>query len=96
MKFLKEFSNWNPKLNKQVLDFIDTNKDYLICNFFDKDKSDEENMNVLIDYYTKYPDEMKKSSINKDDLSIALPTTSLRNSSPILQNIGGVKDFRSF
>ena len=26
MKFLKEFSNWNPKLNKQVLDFIEQNK----------------------------------------------------------------------
>ena len=95
MKFIKEWSKWNPVLNQEVLDFIEINKVNL-RNLWDDDMSEEENMKFLIDYFTEYPDEMKKSSINKDDLSIALPTTSLRNSSPILQNIGGVKDFRSF
>lgn len=95
MKFIKEWSEWNPVLNKEVLDFIEINKTNL-RHLWDDNLGEEENIKFLINYFTEYPDEMKKSSINKDDLSIALPTTSLRNSSPILQNIGGVKDFRSF
>ena len=95
MKFLKEWSSWNPVLNKEVLDFIEKNKSYLIYNFYDKEKSDEENMQMLIDYFTEYPDEMK-SSINSKNIRTILPVTGLRNSSPILQNIGVVKDFKSF
>jgi hypothetical protein len=26
MKFIKEWSEWNPTLNKKVLDYIETNK----------------------------------------------------------------------
>ena len=83
MKFIKEWSEWNPVLNKEVLDFIEINKTNL-RHLWDDNLSEEENIKFLINYFTEYPDEMKKSSINKDDLSIALPTTSLRNSSPIL------------
>ena len=54
MKFLKEFSNWNPKLNKQVLDFIEQNKKYLVTNFFDMKKSEDENMKDLKYHLTKY------------------------------------------
>jgi hypothetical protein len=43
MKFLKQFENWNPALNKEVKDFIDQNKTNLI-HLWNKDKSEEENM----------------------------------------------------
>ena len=35
MKFLKQFENWNPVLNKEVLDFIELNKTRL-QHFWDK------------------------------------------------------------
>ena len=39
MKFLKKFENWNPILNKDVVDFIEKNKTRLL-HLWDKDKSD--------------------------------------------------------
>ena len=94
MKFIKEWSEWNPTLNKQVLDYIEINKTNL-RNLWDDSKSEEENMKFLVDYFTEYPDEMN-SVINTDKVKTATPVSSIRNTAPILQNIGGVKDFRSF
>ena len=94
MRFLKEFSNWNPVLNKEVLDFIEQNKKYFVTNFFDKEKSEEENMKDLINHLTKYPDLMK-SEINIKDVKVLTPTTTIKNMAPIVMNIGGVKDFKS-
>ena len=93
MKFIKEWSEWNPTLNKKVLDFIEINKTNLI-NLWDDSKSEEENMNFLIDYFTEYPDEMN-SSINPDNIKRVMSKSGMRNSLPILMNIGGA-DFRSF
>lgn len=89
---LKE--NWNPTLNKKVLDYIETNKIHL-RRLWDDDKSEEENMEFLIDYFTEYPDEMN-SSIDPDKVKTVKPLSGIRNAAPVLQNIGGVKDFRSF
>jgi hypothetical protein len=36
------------------------------------------------------------SVINTDKVKTATPVSSIKNTAPILQNIGGVKDFRSF
>lgn len=94
MKFIKEWSEWNPTLNKKVLDYIETNKIHL-RHLWDDDKSEEENMEFLINYFTEYPDEMN-SSINTDKIKTVTPVTGIKNAAPILQNIGGVKDFRSF
>jgi hypothetical protein len=94
MKFIKEWSEWNPVLNKDVLEFIEINKTNL-QHLWDDDKSEEENMKFLIDYFTEYPDEMN-SSINSDNIKTVTPLTGIKNTAPILQNIGGVKDFRSF
>lgn len=94
MKFIKEWSEWNPVLNKKVLDFIEINKTNL-RNLWDDSKSEEENMKFLIDYFTEYPDEMK-SSINIDNIKTFISKAGMKNSTPILMNIGGVKDFRSF
>ena len=94
MKFIKEWSEWNPVLNQEVLDFIEINK-VSLRNLWDDDMSEEENMKFLIDYFTEYPDEMS-SPINIDNIKTILTKANLKNSSPILMNIGGVRDFRSF
>lgn len=94
MKFIKEWSEWNPELNKRVRDYIETNKTQL-RSMWDDDKSEEENVQFLIDYFTEYPDEMN-SVINVDKVQTVKPITGIKNTSPVLQNIGGVKDFRSF
>jgi hypothetical protein len=94
MKFIKEWSEWNPVLNKDVLEFIEINKKNL-QHLWDGDKSEEENMKFLIDYFTEYPNEMN-SSINPENVKLSLPIKSIKTAAPILQNIGGVKDFRSF
>lgn len=93
MKFLKEFSNWNPSTNKDVLDFIDKNKPYLFANLYDKNKSDEENEQELKNFFTEYPELMKGEFKN---IKTIFPEVSMKNAAPILMNIGGVKDFRSF
>jgi hypothetical protein len=94
MKFIKEWSEWNPTLNKEVLDYIEINKINL-RSLWDNDSSEEENMKFLIDYFTEYPDEMK-SSINVDNIKTFISKAGMKNSAPILMNIGGVVDFRSF
>ena len=94
MKFIKEWSQWNPVLNQEVLEFIKTNK-LNLRHLWDDSKSEEENMQFLVDYFTEYPDEMK-SCLNTDKIKTILPVSGIKNAAPILQNIGGVKDFRSF
>jgi sulfatase maturation enzyme AslB (radical SAM superfamily) len=94
MKFIKEWSEWNPTLNKEVLDFIEINKTNL-RNLWDDSKSEEENMKFLIDYFTEYPDEMK-SSININNIKTFISKAGMKNSTPILMNIGGALDFKSF
>ncbi len=94
MKFIKEWSEWNPVLNKKVLDYIETNKSHL-SNLWDNDKSEEENIQFLVDYFTEYPDEMN-SSIDPDKVKTVKPISGIKNAAPILQNIGSTKDFRSF
>jgi hypothetical protein len=91
---IKEWSEWNPILNKDILEFIEINKTNLQY-LWDDDKSEEENMKFLIDYFTEYPDEMN-SSINPENVKVPLPIKSIKTAAPILNNIGGVKDFRSF
>jgi uncharacterized Rmd1/YagE family protein len=91
MKFLKQFENWNPALNKEVLDFIETNKTHL----WDRNKSEEENMQFLIDYFTEYP-ELMNDKIDIRSITTIKPINGIKNMAPVLQNIGGVNDFRSF
>lgn len=93
MKFLKEFTNWNPSTNKDVLDFIDKNKPYLFANLYDKNKSDEENERDIINFLTEYPELMKGEPQN---IKTPYSQIGMKNAAPILMNIGGVKDFRSF
>lgn len=94
MKFLKQFENWNPIVNKEVVDFIEKNKKHLL-HLWDKDKSEEENMDFLTNYFREFPELMHD---NIDFTKITIPNSKfgLKNSAPVLQNIGSTKDFRSF
>jgi hypothetical protein len=94
MKFLKEFENWNPIINKDVVEFIEKNKTHLL-HLWDKDKSEEENMEFLTNYFREYPDLMN-DTIDLKKITIPQSKIGIKNGAPILQNIGGVKDFRSF
>jgi hypothetical protein len=86
--------NWNPAINKDVVDFIDRNKTRLL-HLWDKDKSEEENMDFLTNYFTENPQLMNDKIDFKNITSIS-PQSGIKNMAPKLMNIGGVKDFRSF
>ena len=94
MKFLKEFSNWNPVLNQEIVEFIEKNKTHLL-RLWNKDKSEEENIEFLTNYFREYPDLMN-DTVSLKNMTIPQTKFGLRNSAPILQNIGSTKDFRSF
>jgi hypothetical protein len=89
MKFDQYFENWNPSLNKEVNDYVERNKNGL-SELWDKELSEDENIELMINYFKKYPDQMKSKNYNfylpskKDDF---------RNNSPTLQNIGGIHPF---
>ena len=94
MKFLKEFSNWNPVINKDVEEFIQKNKTHLM-HLWDKDKSEEENIELLTKYFREFP-ELMNDTVDLKSMTIPQTKFGIKNSAPILQNIGGVADFRSF
>ena len=94
MKFLKEFSNWNPVINKDVEEFIQKNKTHLM-HLWDKDKSEEENIELLTNYFREFP-ELMNDTVDLKSMTIPQTKFGIKNSAPILQNIGGVADFRSF
>ncbi len=94
MKFIKDFSNYNPVLNLKVSEFIERNKTGLL-HLWDKEKSEEENIEFLTNYFTEYT-ELMDDKIDFTKITMPQSKIGLKNGSPTLQNIGGVKDFRSF
>jgi hypothetical protein len=98
MKILKysDFitEGWNPVLRKEVSDFISANKRSLFP-LYDKEKSDDENEELLFNLFLEYP-ELMRTKINLDKIRSVSPLTGIKNATPILQNIGGVRDFKSF
>lgn len=96
MKFIKEWSEYNPKIDKKVKDFVYTNK-YNFPHLWDDELSEEDNIDSMIDYFRKYPQEMDSNlNIDKTKKATRNRFASLRDYAPVLQNIGGVNDFRSF
>lgn len=85
MKFLKEWSEWNPVLNQEVLNFIEDNKEHL-KHLWDDSETEEENIKFLTNYFTQYPEEMN-SSIKADNIKIPRQSTNIRIYAPVLQNI---------
>jgi hypothetical protein len=94
MKFLKEFENWNPVVNIEVTDFINRNRGYLM-HLWDDNKSEEENMESIKDYLTENP-ELMEDQIDIRKVKSMNKQGGIKNMAPMLMNIGGVKDFRSF
>jgi len=94
MKFLKEFENWNPVVNIEVTDFINRNRGYLM-HLWDDNKSEEENMESIKDYLTENP-ELMEDQIDIRKVKSMNKQSGIKNMAPMLMNIGGVKDFRSF
>jgi hypothetical protein len=94
MKFLKQFENWNPVVNKEVVDFIEKNKQRL-SHLYDKTLTEEENMQNLITLFTENP-ELMKDELDWNRIETLAPITGIKNMAPVMQNIGYVKDFRSF
>jgi hypothetical protein len=93
MKYIKKYNeSWNPTLNKEVKDYVEMNK-YNLPELWNDDLSEDENVYFMINYFTKYPDQMRtreyKIKSTKRDCDF-------RNNTPIVQNIGGVEDFRTF
>jgi hypothetical protein len=95
MKYIKEFNQFNPKLNKEVYDYVQDVK-YRLPELWDNDLTEEENEEFLIDYFKEFPNEM--NSINFDKIKKASQNYSnpLSKKSPQLQNLGGTVDFRGF
>jgi len=93
MKYLKEYSKWNPKVNREVKEFVEDRK-YNLPHLWDDNLSEDENIDKMIKYFTKYPDEMK-SILNGDNVILPASKIGLKNAAPIVQNIGGVHDFKS-
>lgn len=88
MKFIKEWSEWNPVRNQAILDYIENNKTKLY-HLWDNSISEEENIKNLVDYFTEYPDEMD-SQIKVDNVKTLKPIPNIKRVVPILQNIGGL------
>lgn len=95
MEYLLEWSDFDPKLDKKVKDFVEDNWNNL-SNLLDMEISEEENIKFMIKYFKKYPNEMKStiSKLNKEvDLNKPNP---LKTHAPLVQNIGGVDNYNSF
>lgn len=95
MKYIKEFKNFNPKLNKQVYDYVQDVK-YRLPHLWDNDLTDEENEQFLIDYFTEFPGEMNNINFDKIKKASQNYSNPLSNKAPKLQNLGGTVDFRGF
>jgi len=93
MKFIKEFNQFNPVINKKATDWVNDNK-YLLTHLWNDDLSEDENIEFMVDYFTKYPDEMNRY-IKMKKVSQEIPNSLLTNV-PKFQNIGSTTDFKSF
>jgi excinuclease UvrABC nuclease subunit len=93
MKYIKYFKeSFDPKLNKEVNDYVEMNK-YNLPELWNDDLTEDENIEFMINYFMEYPDQMKTRKYN---IKSVKKDGDFRNNAPILQNIGGVEDFRTF
>lgn len=96
MKYIKEWSNYNPVLNKKVKDFVELNK-FNLPELWDNSLSEQENIDFMLSYFSEYPEEMNSElNVNKIKKARRTKSNSLRGYVPILQNIGGVDNFRYY
>lgn len=88
MKYLKEFSEYNPKSIKKVKDFVYMNK-YNLPHLWNKELTEDENIDFMIDYFTEFEEEMQTTLTNKIRKATRSGNEPLKDFSPTLQNIGG-------
>lgn len=93
MKYIKEFKQYNPKLNKKVYDYVQDVK-YRLPDLSDKELTEEENEKFLINYFTEFPSEMNNLNFDKIKKASQNYSNSLSAEVPQLQNLGGTVDFR--
>ena len=96
MNYIIEYNKFDPVLNNQVKDFVSRNK-YHLPELWDKDLSEEENVNFMIKFFKEYPDQMK-SSLNIDKIrKVIRGNNNFANRAPMLQkNIGISKSQKAF
>jgi hypothetical protein len=88
MNYLDDWSLYNQKNLLKAKEFVNDNFFRLVQFFnFEEESSDEEKKQILIDYFTKYPDQIKSISVytvgNPNQMNV-----------PRLMNIGGVIKYR--
>jgi len=88
MNYIDDWSLYNQKNKLNAKDYVSGNLLRLVPLFkFDDECSDEEKEQLLIDYFTKYPDQIKSLSY----YTVGKPN---QMSVPRLMNIGGVIKYR--
>lgn len=87
MKFIKEFNQFKPVLDKEVQDYVQDVK-YRLSELWDNDLTEEENEEFLINYFKEFPNEM--NSLNTDKIKKASQnySNSLSKNVTQLQNLG--------
>ena len=88
MNYIDDWSLYNQKNRLKAKEFVHDNLSRLIKFFnFDGESSEVDREQLLIDYFTKYPDQIKSINFytvgNTNQLSI-----------PRLNNIGGVIKYK--
>ena len=88
MKIIENWSNFNIKNKLTAEDFVKNNLKRLIQLFnIEDDLTIEEKESILIEYLTKYPDQIK-------NLSFRFPQQDRQSIIPVIQNIGGTIKYR--
>jgi len=88
MNYIDDWSLYNQKNKLNAKDYVSSNLLRLVSLFeFDDECSDEEKEQLLVDYFTKYPDQIKSLSV----YTVGKPN---QISIPRLMNIGGVIKYR--
>ena len=95
MKYINEFNQFNPKFNKEAYDYVQDVK-YRLPQLWDKDLTEEENEQFLIDYFTEFPNEMNNLNTGRIKKASQNYSNPLSKKAPQLQNLGGTVDFRGF
>ena len=88
MNYIDDWSLYNQKNKLKAKDYVSSNLLRLVSLFkFEDECSGEEKEQLLVDYFTKYPDQIKSLSYytvgNPNQMSV-----------PRLMNIGGVIKYR--
>lgn len=87
MNYLDDYGKFNPKTKLDAKTYVENNYYALkqILNI-DEDDSIEDAKEVLIEYFTRFPDQISRISLNTFGVA--------KNYTPVLNNIGGVIKYR--